>query len=250
LSEKKLAIVLGGTKGIGKGVALQLADQFDLALVYSNDDLTADSTVAECRKINPFVKHFRCDASKLEESRSLYKEITKDFNRTPDVLVNTIGISINNLFLLDNFDEHIRSFEVNYFAPVIWCKLVVPDMIRNKFGRIINFSSNNVLKNSKGSSSYCASKAALEKFSTILGVEVAKYNITVNVIQPGIVRTTMSEGYINKLSENEYEDLVSPTGKLIEVSEIAKTVRFLIESNQINSAILTVDSGHALYRKI
>ncbi len=247
--DKKLAIVLGGVRGIGKGVAISLADNFDLALIYVHDDKVAQDAVNECKKINPNVKSYKCDASNIELSKKTYEAIKKDFNKTPSVLVNTIGISINNLFLLDSFEEHQRHFDVNYFAPYYWCKMVVPDMIRNNYGKIINFSSNNVSNNTKGSISYCASKAALEKFSTILGGEVAKYNITVNVIRPGIIRTTMSEDYINKLSQNEFKDLVSPTGEMIEVSEIAKTVKFLIDSRQVNSTVITVDSGHALYRK-
>lgn len=246
-----LAIITGGTKGIGKATALRLSDRYDLALLFSSDQKAADETIDILNKksTGQFIS-YQCDVSKLVLVEKTLSQLKSDFTSPVSVLVNCAGVAIKSLFLMEDHQQHIRSFEVNYFGAVHLIKTILPEMVRNKHGRIINLSSNNVSINNRGSGAYCASKMALEKFSEILGGEVARSGVTVNNIRPGIIDTEMSHDYLTALTSEQFKTLTGPTEKLIDADEIARTVEFLIDSPQINCSTITVDSGHALFRKV
>ncbi len=220
-------------------------------MIFLSDSTKANETLQELSLISTNrIKIYQCDISDYVLVQNTYNSIKEDFKKSPKILVNSAGIAWNDLFLLESIENHRRSFEINYFGPMHMSKVCLPDMIRAKYGRIINLSSNNVSINNRGSTAYSASKIALEKFSHVLGGEVAKYGITVNTIRPGIINSEMSQNYLNEMSEQKFEELTAPTGLLNESNEIAKTVEFLIKSNNINSTSITVDSGHALFRKV
>ncbi len=251
--QTKLAIITGGTKGFGKSIALRLGKDYELALLYKSDKKNAIDTQNELEMLYKKmfdVRIYQCDVSDLSQVTTTYLQIKNDFQKGASVLVNSAGIALKELFILENILDHKKSMDINYFGPIHMCKVVLSDMSRAKFGRIINLSSNNVSINNRGSSAYCASKAALEKFSQILGGEVSKLGITVNVIRPGISDTNMANNYLENLSKENYQELLAPSGELIDGNEIAKAVEFLIDSRQINSSTITVDTGHALFSKI
>lgn len=247
---RPLAIITGGTKGFGKSIAERLVPRFQLALIFKSDAVNAQSVLAQLHSISKNVSIYQCDISDSVALEETYLRITKDFKTDPAILVNSAGIAHKSLSVMESLFEHRQMFEVNYFAVVHLCKLALPSMLRKKYGRIINISTNNVLINNRGSGAYCASKSALEKFGEILGGEVARSGVTVNSIRPGMSDTEMSRDYLKSLSPESYNDLLLPTGELIEPSEIARTVEFLIDSKQINSSTITVDTGHALFRKV
>lgn len=248
---RKLAIITGGTKGFGKAIALQLGNKYDLALIYVKDSQSADLTTNEIQsQSGAIVKSYQLDISDFSAAKKIHDQIANDFNNHVSILVNCAGVALKNLFIMESLEDHRKSFEVNYFGTMNMCKLVLPSMLRNKFGRIINFSSNSVGVSMRGSTAYCSSKAALEKFSEILGGEVIRSGVTVNTIRPGISDTEMSHDFLEGLDEKGYQDLLMPSGQLIRSEEIAKTVLFLIDSNQINSSTITVDTGHALFKKL
>ncbi|MBC7538066.1 MAG: SDR family oxidoreductase [Bacteriovorax sp.] len=248
--KKSLALITGGTKGFGKRIAARLSNHYNLALIFYNDTENAKKVLEEFSSDTCLVKIYQCDVSDEMLSKKVYEKIKEDFQMEASVLVNSAGVAIKNLFIMESLSDHKRSFEVNYFGTINMCKLVLPAMMKDRFGRIINLSSNNVSINNRGSAAYCASKAALEKFGDILGGEVARSGVTVNTIRPGISKTDMSQDYLDTLSKEDYQELLQPSGQLINPDEIAKAVEFLINSTQINSSTLTVDCGHALFRKI
>ncbi len=249
--KRPLAVITGGTKGIGKETAIRLATRFDLALIYSADAVSAEATIKILmQQAQGTFKSYQCDVSQSAEVAKLMEKCKEDFVSPASVLINGAGVALKSLFLMEDHQQHIRSFEVNYFGAVNMIKIFLPEMVRQKFGRIINLSSNNVSINNRGSGAYCASKMALEKFSEILGGEVAKSGVTVNNIRPGIIDTEMSHDYLKRLSADQFKNLTGPTEKCIDASEIGRTIEFLIDSSQINSSTITVDSGHALFRKV
>jgi 3-oxoacyl-[acyl-carrier protein] reductase len=248
--KKSLAVITGGTKGFGKGIATRLSSHYDLALIFNKDTENAQKVLEEFSSSTCLVRVYQCDISDEVLSKKIYEKIKEDFQMEASVLVNSAGVAIKSLFIMESLADHKRSFEINYFGAINMCKLVLPSMMKEKYGRIINISSNNVSINNRGSAAYCASKAALEKFSDILGGEVARSGVTVNTIRPGISKTEMSQDYLDSLSKEDYQELLRPSGQLISPEEVAKAVEFLINSVQINSSTLTVDCGHALFRKI
>lgn len=243
---KQLAIITGGTKGLGLAIAEMLAPHYNLALIYLSDNKAAEA--AEKKIADAFLQ--QCDITHASEVENAVKRIKEHFQTHCSVLINCAGIAVKDLFLMENPADHRKTFETNYFGAVNVIRSVLPDMARNKYGRIVSLSTNNVSINNRGSGAYCASKAALEKFCEILGGEVARSGITVNLVRPGMVETQMSASYLSGLNEEEFKSLTSPNEKLISAVEVARAVKFLVESEHINSSIITVDSGHALFRKV
>lgn len=247
---KPLALITGGTKGFGKSIAESLASRFRIALIYKSDKANADEFTKVLTSKGALVLSYQCDLADQVLLEKTYQKIIADFKTEPFVLINSAGIAHKSLSVMESLAEHRQLFEVNYFAAVQLSKLVLPAMLRAKSGRIINLSTNNVLINTRGSSAYCASKSALEKFSEVLGGEVARSGVTVNCVRPGMAATEMSTDYLKSLSEEDTKELLQPSGELISPEEIARTVEFLIDSKQINSSVITVDTGHALFKKI
>lgn len=247
---KPLAIITGGTKGFGRSIAEKLAPQYRLALIYKSDNANAVAFLNSLNAGDDQVRLYQCDLSDSSAIEAAYQSIVADFKTDPSVLVNSAGVAHKSLSVMESLTEHRNVFAVNYFAAVQLCKLVLPSMLRTKYGRIINISTNNVLINNRGSGAYCASKIALEKFGEVLGAEVSRSGVTVNSIRPGMSDTEMSRDYLNSLSSENYTDLLLPSGELIVPEEIARTVLFIIESRQMNSSTITVDTGHALFKKV
>lgn len=247
---KPLAIITGGTKGFGKGIAEKLAPRFRLALIYKSDSANAQAVLSSLKPLSTDIRIYQCDLTDSDGLEKTYHSITRDFGCDPFVLVNCAGVAHQSLSVMESLSDHKHSFAVNYFAAVQLCKLVLPSMLRQKSGRIINIISSNVSINYRGTGAYCASKVALEKFGEILGAEVCRSGITVNSIRPGWSKTEMTHDYLNSLSTESYQDLLQPSGELISPEEIGRTVEFLIDSRQINSSTITVDTGHALFRKV
>jgi NAD(P)-dependent dehydrogenase (short-subunit alcohol dehydrogenase family) len=246
-----LAIITGGTRGLGKASAVKLSSKYDLAIIYRDDSVNAFETLREIEKIqgkHKRVKIYKCDVSNFNEVQDTYSKIVSDFQQEASILINAAAVSVANLFILDDVLNQKKSMDVNYFGAVHMCKVVLPGMHRMKYGRVINFSSNATSVNVRGLTAYCASKAALEKFSQILGGEVAKNGITVNVVRPGISETNMSKEYIESLGKDRYKEMLMPSGELIDGVEVANAVQFIINSRQVNASVITVDSGHALFQ--
>lgn len=249
MATKKLMIITGGTRGIGLGIANFMASEYNMALIYKSDNSTADESVRSLEKefSNCKIKAFKCDVSDYASCSDTYSKITNYFEKSPDVLITAAGASIPALSVLQPVENFHTLMSTNYFGVVHWNKLVVNDMIKNRNGRIINITSISVNTNVQGLSAYSPTKIAVEKFSAILGGEVAKYGITVNTVRPGTVLTRMSQDWLNSFDKksHQYKTIIAPSNRLIDVASIQKAIKFLIDSDQINCTSITIDGGNS-----
>ena len=242
----KLIVIVGGTRGIGKEIVSTLYSEYKIAVIYEKNQTAADLLTQNF----PNIKVYCSDVTNLESVQNTYKKIKKEFNQTPYGLIYSAGISNIMLHLMDDLNLHRKTFEVNYFGLINWTKTISSDLCRERTGSIIYLSSNSVANNTLGLSAYCSSKIAGEKFMQILGSELGKYNISCNVIRPGLTKTEMPQPLLDKLSKEQIENILLPTGDFNKAIDTANAVKFLLGSSGINSTVITIDSGHALYRSL
>lgn len=249
---RPLALITGGTKGIGAAAAIELGEIYDLALMFHSDEVQASVTATKLKEKYPVAKilTYKADLTKHVEIKSTYDKIKRDFAATPHVLVNSAGKSSPCLAMVEAMESFRNMIEINYLGAVNITKLVVKDMCKSGFGRVINISSSSAADALAGHAAYSSSKVALEKFGAILGGEVARYGVTVNSVRSGLVATSMTEKWLDSFDKNskEYKSILGPAGKLIEKESVAKAIVFLINSPQINCSIFTVDGGYSAFK--
>lgn len=243
---KKLIIVIGGSRGIGKEIVASLHEEFNIAVIFEKNFNAAKKTNEEFTNI----KIYQSDVSDLNSVQSTYLKIKDDFKQTPFALVYSAGISYFMLHLMEDINQHKKLFDTNYFGLVNWTKTITSDLCREKNGRIIFLSSSSVTVNTLGLSAYCSSKLAGEKFIQIIGSELGKYGISCNIVRPGLTETEMPNALIGKLSKEQLENILLPTKEFNKANDTANAVKFLIKNSGMNSSVITIDNGHALYRNL
>jgi 3-oxoacyl-[acyl-carrier protein] reductase len=187
------ALVTGGGRGIGKETAILLAKKGLNVTICSRTQTEVDSVVKEIRSIgNDRIIGRKCDVSVSTEVNALIKEALDNFGRI-DVLVNNAGISYVKKLIDTSEEEWDRTLDINLKGAFLFSKAIVPQMIKNNFGVIINISSGAGKVGFEDISAYCASKFGMMGLSESLAWEVANYNIRVMTICPGEVATKMQE---------------------------------------------------------
>ncbi|MTI67569.1 MAG: 3-oxoacyl-[acyl-carrier-protein] reductase [Firmicutes bacterium] len=239
----KVALVTGGSRGIGKEIALKLASLgADIIINYSRNSKKAEEVVSEIENMGRKAYCFQADVSKLEEVEKLVKK-TLDEVSNVDILVNNAGITKDNLLMRMSKDDWNDVINVNLTGAYNLCKSLIRTMIRKKNGCIINISSVVGITGNPGQCNYSASKAGLIGLTKSLAKEVGKKNIRVNAIAPGFIETEMTD----KLNENvikEYKKNI-PLKKLGSPEDIANTVAFLASdlASYITGQVIVVDGG-------
>jgi acetoacetyl-CoA reductase len=238
---ERLALVTGGTRGIGAGIcrALQTAGYKVVTSYVSNDEKAASfskQTGIECVKFD--VSDFEACGVAIENIRSKHGSIS--------VLVNNAGITRDGAFRYLSVEEWADVIGTNLGGVFNMCRLVFPDMIKNNFGRIINVSSVNGLSGQYGQANYAASKAGIIGFTKTLALEGARYGVTVNALAPGYVDTEM----LRDIPEKVMEKIVSkiPVGRLASIDEIARGIIFLAADNAgfVTGSTLSINGGQYL----
>jgi acetoacetyl-CoA reductase len=238
---ERLALVTGGTRGIGAGIcrALQAAGYKVVTSYVSNDDKAASfskQTGIECFKFD--VSDFEACGVAIENIRSKHGNVS--------VLVNNAGITRDGAFRNLSVEEWSGVINTNLGGVFNMCRLLFPDMIKNNFGRIINVSSVNGLSGQYGQANYAASKAGIIGFTKTLALEGAKYGVTVNALAPGYVDTEM----LRDIPEKVMEKIVSkiPVGRLATIDEIARGIVFLAADNAgfVTGSTLSINGGQYL----
>lgn len=243
MNERKVALVTGATRGIGKAIALELADNgYDIVLNYrnANDELKQTQKEIEEKNVNCFLVYG--DISKFEDCENIAKQAIEEFGRI-DVLVNNAGITRDGLIMRMKKEDFESVIDTNLTGTFNMTRNVVPFMIKQKNGRIINLSSVVGITGNAGQTNYSASKAGVIGFTKSLAKEVASRNILVNAIAPGFIETDMTK----VLSDNVKEAILNqiPLKRMGEAKEVAKLVKFLVsdDSKYITGQVINVDGG-------
>ena len=192
LLEGKTAIITGGSRGIGKGIALVFAQHgANVAFTYSSSVESANSLEKELSNYGVKVKSYQSNAADHKESQDLVEIVLEDFGSI-DVLVNNAGITKDNLLMRMGEEDFDKVIEVNLKSVFNMTKAVQRTMLKQRKGSIINMSSVVGVKGNAGQSNYAASKAGIIGFSKSIALELGSRNIRSNVIAPGFIETEMT----------------------------------------------------------
>ena len=226
LLEGKVAIVTGGSRGIGEAIAKKFAENgADVAFTYLSSDEKAKALETSLAALGIKSKAFKSDAAKFEDAESLISEVMKDFGKV-DICVNNAGISIDNLLLRMTPEQWEKVINTNLTSVYNITKQVIRPMMKARSGSIINMSSIVGVKGNAGQSSYAASKAGIIGFTKSIAAELGSRNIRCNAIAPGFVETDMTQylkegdaatGFLSKI----------PLGRFGTAEDIANVSLFL-----------------------
>jgi len=231
----KTAIVTGGTRGIGKGISIQLKNKgYNVIALYKNNIISASIMENEHN-----IKTIKCDVTNYEECKTIISEIL--LNNNIYILVNNAGITNDKFCHKMNIDEWNNVINTNLTSCFILSKLVIEQMRKNKSGKIINISSVSSQIGLLGQSNYSASKSALIGFTRTLSNENAALGITVNCISPGFINTEMLKTIPKETLEKYIETI--PMKKLGSVEDIAHCVIFLIDNSYITGQNININGG-------
>ncbi len=239
----KSALVTGGSRGIGRAIALRLAAEGANVAVCARNEEAAAATAAEVARAGVGSLSRGVDVSDAGQVKDLVAATIAEFGAV-DILVNNAGIARDNLTLRLQEADWDAVLEINLKGAFLCCKAAARSMMKARAGRIINISSVVGLAGNAGQPNYAASKAGLLGFTKSLARELAPRNITVNAVAPGLVPDT---GMTTGLGEEAVEQLLShvPLGRPGSVQDVAAAVAFLAseEAAYITGHVLTVDGG-------
>jgi 3-oxoacyl-[acyl-carrier protein] reductase len=239
----QVALITGGTRGIGRAIADRLAaDGTRVAIVGTNSERTSSAAAELSATHGVQVRGYACDVADAQASEQVVSQTLEDFGKL-DILVNNAGITRDNLLMRMREEEWDSVLATNLKGVFNFCKPASRIMMKARNGRIINISSVVALLGNAGQSNYAAAKAGIIGFSKSLARELASRNITVNVIAPGFIDTEMTAA-LPEAARNELRTRI-PLGRTGSVEEIAAAVQFLAskEAAYITGQVLGVDGG-------
>lgn len=244
--KEKIAIVTGGTRGIGKALALELAKNgCNIAFNYNKNTDAANALVKEIEAMGAKAISFQVNAASFEGAKSMVKEVKETFGRI-DFLVNNAGITRDKLLALMSESDWDDVINTNLKSVYNFSKAVITQMIKQKSGNILNITSVSGLVGIAGQVNYSSSKAGMVGFTKALAKEVGKANITVNAIACGFIETDMTS-----VLPQEYKDKMIemiPVRRFGKPEEIAKVAAFLLsdDAKYITGHVISVDGGLAI----
>jgi 3-oxoacyl-[acyl-carrier protein] reductase len=228
----RVALVTGGSRGIGRGIALALAeDGADVAVNYRRDDAAAKETVSAIESLGRRARAYSASVDSLEACQTMVDAAVKDFGHI-DILVNNAGIASRGQ-TVKNTDpaEFERVVRTHAFGAWYLCHLVIPSMRTRPRGDVIMISSVATLNHAGGGAPYNMGKAALEALALTLSKEEKKHGIRVNIVAPGLVETEMgrrlAKGAMG-VDDLRKLDAVMPFGRVCQPEDVANVVRFLV----------------------
>lgn len=243
---KQTAIVTGGSRGIGRAVAVRLAkDGMNLVINYRGNSAAAEETERLCRELGAEVLLVQGDVSRAEDCEKLAAQAKGAFGRV-DVLVNNAGITRDGLLARMTEEDFRAVLDVNLVGPWNMMKAVNRIMMKQRYGRIVNLSSVTGLMGNMGQTNYAAAKAGILGMTKSYAREVASRGITVNAVAPGFIDTDMTEA----MPEGAKDKIITgiPMGRTGKPEDVAEAVAFLAseQAGYITGEVLRVDGGMAM----
>ena len=243
MEERKVAFVTGGSRGIGKQVALKFArNGYNIVINYVSDNTDIKGLQEEFEKENVEILLVKADVTKKEEIQNLVKTAIEKFGYI-DVLVNNAGITRDGLLMRMKEEDFDKVIEINLKGTFLVTKEVIPYMMKKREGSIINISSVVGLVGNAGQSNYAASKAGIIGFTKSVAKELASRNIRANCVAPGFIKTDMTDVLSEEVKENIHNQI--PLKRMGTPEEVANLVYFLgsEESKYITGQVINVDGG-------
>ncbi len=242
----KTAIVTGGTRGIGRAIALELAGNgADVAFSYVKNVEKAKELEGEISRLGVKAFSVQSDVADFAQSKEMVNNAIKELGKV-DVLVNNAGITRDKILMMMSEEDWRAVIDTNLNGVFNCTKAAVVPMMKQRSGSIINISSVSGLVGMAGQTNYSSSKAGIVGFTKALAKEVARRGVRVNAVAPGFIKTDMVEAIEQKYLD-EMLKLV-PLGRIGETEEVARVVAFLAsdEASYITGQVITVDGGMAM----
>jgi NAD(P)-dependent dehydrogenase (short-subunit alcohol dehydrogenase family) len=258
LLEGKLCIVTGAARGMGKALAIKYAEHGANVVLMDLNKESVEAAAKEIEALGVQALPLTLDVTSSQEINKAIDEIESKFTKI-NVLANCAGISTSKLIIDVEEEEWDRVFNVNLKSVYLLSKRVAKNMIENKVknGKMITISSQASKIGELGNGPYCASKAAVNSITQVLGLELAQYGIAVNAVCPGYVNTEMIQqvfqkrGPIEGMTPKEYEETLTsqvPMKRMAEPEEVAEFMLFLSseKANYITGVSLTIAGGKTI----
>ncbi|MCD8024293.1 MAG: 3-oxoacyl-[acyl-carrier-protein] reductase [Candidatus Gastranaerophilales bacterium] len=239
MTENKVALITGASRGIGRACAIELARAgVDVIINYAGNDEAAQKTVDDIQALNVNAVKKKFNVADKEAVETAVKEIINDFGRI-DILVNNAGITRDGLFMRMNEQQWLDVINTNLNSAYYVTNPVSKIMIKQRDGAIVNMASISGIYGNAGQANYSTAKAGLIGFTKALAKELASRNIRVNAVAPGFVQTDMTkdlpmDAVIEKI----------PLKRLGQPEDIARAVKFLaLDTTYVTGQVLSVDGG-------
>lgn len=232
----KTILITGGSRGIGEAIVRLATGKYKVAFTYNTNEARAKALAQEVG-----ASAYPCDVSSSQSVENMIDNVVRDFGRI-DLLVNNAGIAEDKLFQDITDNDWRRMMGVNLDGTFFVTRAVVPMMISNEFGRIVNVASMWGTDGASMETHYSASKAGVIGLTKALSKELAPSHITVNAVAPGAVDTDMMKVYSNE----ELKDFIAeiPFGRLCTTKEVAEAVMFLLSQDYITGEVLSIRGGY------
>lgn len=239
----QVAIVTGASRGLGRAIALELAEKgADIVVNYAGSKQRAEEVVEEIKSLGRRSFAVQADVSSEEDVKNMVKKTIDEFGQL-DILVNNAGITKDNLLMRMKEDEFDQVININLKGVFLCTKAVTRQMMRQRRGKIINVASIVGVRGNPGQANYVAAKAGVIGLTKTTAQELASRNILVNAVAPGFITTDMTD----VLTEKQRETILSlvPLARLGKPEDVARVVRFLAseDADYITGQTIHIDGG-------
>jgi len=241
--DNQVAVVTGGSRGIGKAISLELASKGKkIAIVYRTNKEKALETLEEVERSGTEGLIFQADITRWSDIESVIEGVLTKWGRI-DILINNAGVTRDNLLIKMTEEEWEDVIDVDLKGAFICTRLAVRSMMKNRWGRIVNIASVIGEIGNIGQANYTAAKAGVIGFTKACAREFSRWNITVNAVAPGYIETEMTS-ILDEKVKTEYLDRI-PLGRFGKAEEVAKVIGFLVseDASYITGQVINIDGG-------